>query len=220
MLCRNVTGHRHQRYSRGLLPRIALLIIIVMLLLYGALYLWAFWNPFGHVDKVPVALVNEDRPAKSRRQRGAAAIRWQRLIDSHELSLHEARQPRPPTAWRTASTHFTITIPGLQRGYRVAVRWQPRAGCPSIHLQRCEQLPGLIIGQNAARAVINDVNASGGADRHLRTERTHRRRCGADQGGRRSGSLADGPSGRKTGPPQLADGTRQLATRWTPPPHR
>lgn len=47
-----------KRYSRGLMPRIALVTIILMPLLYGAMYLWAFWNPFAEVNKVPVALVN------------------------------------------------------------------------------------------------------------------------------------------------------------------
>jgi len=34
-----------------------------MPLVYGALYLWAYWDPFGHVNKMPVALVNSDRGA-------------------------------------------------------------------------------------------------------------------------------------------------------------
>jgi len=57
-----------KRYSRGVLPRIALLTVIVMPLLYGAMYLWAFWNPFGEVDKVPVALVNSDTGAVAQGQ--------------------------------------------------------------------------------------------------------------------------------------------------------
>lgn len=54
-----------KRYFRGTLPRIALITVIVMPLLYGAMYLWAFWNPFAEVNKVPVALVNEDRGASA-----------------------------------------------------------------------------------------------------------------------------------------------------------
>lgn len=32
-------------------------------LLYGALYLWSFWDPYGRLDKIPVALVNDDKGA-------------------------------------------------------------------------------------------------------------------------------------------------------------
>lgn len=39
----------------------AIVTVILMPLLYGALYLWTFWNPFGEVDKIPVAIVNVDK---------------------------------------------------------------------------------------------------------------------------------------------------------------
>ena len=61
MLAGMSLGTDLKRYSRGLLPRIALITIVLMPLLYGAMYLWAFWNPFAAVNKVPAALVNEDR---------------------------------------------------------------------------------------------------------------------------------------------------------------
>ena len=49
-----------RRFRRGL-PRIALLGIALVPLLYGAVYLWSSWDPFGRLDRVPVAVVNEDR---------------------------------------------------------------------------------------------------------------------------------------------------------------
>ncbi len=45
------------------MPRLAVVVIILMPLLYGALYLWAFWNPFGNVNNLPVAIVNLDEGA-------------------------------------------------------------------------------------------------------------------------------------------------------------
>ncbi|WP_319458887.1 YhgE/Pip domain-containing protein [Micromonospora sp. RTP1Z1] len=54
-----------RRMTRGRLPRAALAILTVIPLLYGALYLYAFWDPYGNLDRIPVALVNADRPAKA-----------------------------------------------------------------------------------------------------------------------------------------------------------
>ena len=54
------TGTELRRFRRGRMPRLAVLAMVLMPLLYGALYLWAFWNPPGNLDRLPVALVNED----------------------------------------------------------------------------------------------------------------------------------------------------------------
>jgi hypothetical protein len=45
--------------------RAAVIAIMLVPLLYGALSLWAFWDPYGKLDQMPVALVNEDRPVTS-----------------------------------------------------------------------------------------------------------------------------------------------------------
>ncbi|GMA50599.1 membrane protein [Alicyclobacillus contaminans] len=42
------------------LRRVGLASMLVLPLLYSSLYLWAFWDPYGHLDKLPVAIVNED----------------------------------------------------------------------------------------------------------------------------------------------------------------
>ncbi|GAB3679587.1 YhgE/Pip family protein [Saccharopolyspora tripterygii] len=49
------------RRFRGPLLRLVPLILILVPLLYGALYLWSNWDPYGKLNKVPVAVVNNDR---------------------------------------------------------------------------------------------------------------------------------------------------------------
>ncbi|WP_157057631.1 YhgE/Pip domain-containing protein, partial [Calditerricola satsumensis] len=43
--------------------RISLAAILLVPLLYSYLYLWAFWDPYGRLSDLPVAVVNEDRGA-------------------------------------------------------------------------------------------------------------------------------------------------------------
>lgn len=57
------TGAELRRFRRGTMPKVAILALVLIPLLYGALYLWAFWDPTGRMDRLPVALVNADRPA-------------------------------------------------------------------------------------------------------------------------------------------------------------
>ncbi len=46
--------------SRDKFKLFAIFVIILLPLAYGVLYLWAFWNPYGNVDKIPLAIVNLD----------------------------------------------------------------------------------------------------------------------------------------------------------------
>ncbi len=52
------------RRFKGPLPIVALLFLLLVPTLYGALYLWSNWDPYGKLDQVPVAVVNEDVPVE------------------------------------------------------------------------------------------------------------------------------------------------------------
>ncbi|AGT31001.1 hypothetical protein M493_03470 [Geobacillus genomosp. 3] len=42
---------------------IPVLAVLFIPLLYSGSFLWAFWDPYGHLDRLPVAVVNEDEGA-------------------------------------------------------------------------------------------------------------------------------------------------------------
>jgi len=58
-----LAGFELRRFLRGRLPAAALAVICVIPLLYGALYLYAFWDPYGRLNHIPAALVVEDATA-------------------------------------------------------------------------------------------------------------------------------------------------------------
>lgn len=55
------TGTELTRFKKGTLPKLALVVLLFIPLIYGALYLWAFWAPTDEMKNLPVALVNDDR---------------------------------------------------------------------------------------------------------------------------------------------------------------
>lgn len=59
----SLAGLELRRFLRGRLTAAALVVLAVIPLLYGALYLYAFWDPYGRLNHIPAALVVEDRPA-------------------------------------------------------------------------------------------------------------------------------------------------------------
>lgn len=87
-----------RRFGRGRLPRAALASLLLLPLLYGALYLWSFWDPYGRLDRLPVALVNDDHGASVSGKKltaGADIVKGLRDSDTfewHEVSAAEARE--------------------------------------------------------------------------------------------------------------------------------
>ncbi|MCB0910841.1 MAG: YhgE/Pip domain-containing protein [Propionibacteriaceae bacterium] len=57
-------GTELKRFGRQPITRAAIAVMLLIPLLYGAMYVWAFWDPTTHMDELPVALVNADVPAK------------------------------------------------------------------------------------------------------------------------------------------------------------
>ncbi|OIJ97141.1 YhgE/Pip family protein [Streptomyces colonosanans] len=85
-----------RRFSRGRLPRAALVALLLLPLLYGALYLWSFWDPYSRLDRIPVALVNDDKGAAVGDRRIAVGddivkgLRDSDTFEWHEVSAAEA----------------------------------------------------------------------------------------------------------------------------------
>jgi putative membrane protein len=52
------------RWNKSWILRMALGGILIVPLIYGGLLIWAFWNPVGNVQNLPVAIVNEDVPVQ------------------------------------------------------------------------------------------------------------------------------------------------------------
>lgn len=54
-----LAGYELRRF-KGPLPIVGLIFLLLVPSLVGALYLWSNWDPYGKLDQVPVAVVNQD----------------------------------------------------------------------------------------------------------------------------------------------------------------
>ena len=208
MLAGMSLGTDLKRYSRGTLPRIALLTIILMPLLYGAMYLWAFWNPFGEVNKVPVALVNSDTGAVAQGQTIRAGDEVARsLLDSKQLDLHQVSAQQAADGVAAGRYYFSITLPSdFSAAIASAGGGDPRQGQLRFTLNDANNYLGSIIGQNAAREVISQVNARIG-ERTLGTVLT-----GLTDAGSGLMKAADGAQQLSNGLTSANDGAQRLAS--------
>ncbi|SDK07266.1 YhgE/Pip domain-containing protein [Streptomyces indicus] len=198
-----------KRFGRGRLPRAALVSLLLLPLLYGALYLWSFWDPYGRLDKIPVALVNDDKGAKADGKTVAAGdgivegLRDSKVFDWHEVDADRAR-----AGVEDGTYYLSLTVPeDFSRRIASSAGDHPETGALQV---RTNDANNYIVGQ-LSRTVFAEVRSAASSkasrtfldkifvsfsDIHGKTEEA------ADGAGR----LEEGAGKAKDGAKQLADG--------------
>ncbi|MFG2571881.1 YhgE/Pip family protein [Streptomyces sp. NPDC048481] len=218
-----------RRFGRGRLPRAALVALLLLPLLYGALYLWSFWDPYGRLDRIPVALVNDDRGATAGGEKitaGAditAKLRDSKVFDWHEVSAAEAR-----AGVEDGRYYLSLTMPAdFSRRIASSSGDSPETSALQV---RTNDANNYIVGQ-ISRTVFSEVRraASTKASRSFLDKifvsfsdihgATAKAADGADDlnGGigkaeRGSKDLADGLGDAKDGSGKLTKGLKKLDT--------
>ncbi|CAM5229681.1 hypothetical protein SALBM135S_08285 [Streptomyces alboniger] len=154
-----------RRFGRGKLPRAALAALLLLPLLYGALYLCSFWDPYGRLDRIPVALVNEDKGATAQGERLAAGdsivegLRDSETFDWREVSDDEAR-----AGVEDGRYYLSLTMPSdFSERIASSSGSSPETGALRV---RTNDANNYIVGQ-ISRTVFSEVRsaASGKASR-------------------------------------------------------
>ncbi|MCX4744931.1 YhgE/Pip domain-containing protein [Kitasatospora sp. NBC_01287] len=101
------------RRFRGPLRRTVPLLLCLIPLLYGAMYLWANWDPYGKTDRIPVAVVDLDRPATTAQGQlvDAGDQLVQQLKASGTFGWRFVDQGTAAAGLREGRFAFTIEIP-------------------------------------------------------------------------------------------------------------
>ncbi|GAA3289298.1 YhgE/Pip family protein [Arthrobacter citreus] len=105
-------GTELARFRRGTLPKIAVVVMLFIPLIYGALYLWAFDSPDKHVDGLSVALVNEDAGStKDGESLNAGDELVDKLLDGADLDWHATDAEDAAEGVEDGTYYLSLTIP-------------------------------------------------------------------------------------------------------------
>ncbi|MFE7124630.1 YhgE/Pip family protein [Streptomyces sp. NPDC057617] len=216
-----------KRFGRGRLPRAALVAITLLPLLYGALYLWSFWDPYGRLDRIPVALVNDDRGATAAGRRIAAGDEiTQGLRDSEVFAWHEVSAAEARRGVEDGSYYLSLTMPAdLSARIASGSGAAPETGALQV---RTNDANNYIVGQ-LSRTVFAEVRTAASthvsrsfldrifisfSDIHDATEKAaqgaDRLKGGIGQAKKGSRDLAAGLKTAKDGSGDLAGGLKKL----------
>ncbi|MGA6153416.1 YhgE/Pip family protein [Stenotrophomonas sp. NPDC087984] len=209
-----------KRFGRGKLPRAALAALLLLPLLYGALYLWSFWDPYGKLDKIPVALVNSDNGATVKGERLTAGDDISgKLLDSKTFDWHRTSAAEARKGVADGTYYLSLTVPSdFSRQIATSSGKSPETGALEV---RTNDANNYIVGQ-ISRSVFSEVRAAAStkasrgfydnifisfADIHGETEKAAK---SADKLGKGIGKAKKGADDLAKGLAKAKEGSRDL----------
>ncbi|GLW28813.1 YhgE/Pip domain-containing protein [Actinoplanes regularis] len=150
-----------RRFMRSRLTAAALAILAVVPLLYGALYLYAFWDPYGKLNHIPAALVIEDQQVSDKDGNAVHAGRdlADKLIERQVFDWHVVDAKTAEAGLRDGEYHIELRIPANFSGSLVdapdAVSVPENARLNAISDDSTNYLSGVF-----ARTAFNEVRAA------------------------------------------------------------
>jgi putative membrane protein len=214
-------GSEIKRFGRSRMTRVAIVVLMLLPLVYGALYLWAFWDPFGHVNKLPVALVNSDRGAVVSGQQFnagteiAKSLTADRSLDWHVVSLDEAHN-----GVEHGKYYFMVELPpDFSAAIASPVTGQPKKANLIAVYNDANNYISTSIGRTAIGQVLNAVSSriSGQAVNQMLSvvvssgSGIKQAADGAARLADGAGQLAAGLDTARSGSASLATGAQQLS---------
>ncbi|ANN18630.1 ABC transporter [Amycolatopsis orientalis] len=211
-----IAANELRRLSSGVLPKLAMVALVLVPLLYASFYLYANYDPYSRLDKLPAAVYTSDAGAKDSAgaERNVGREVTDELVKSGTFQWHDVSPEEAAKGVRDATYSFAIGIP---RDFSAALlssgNFQPQQATITLTTNDANNyLSGTIAKQVAeqVRKTIAEKVGSEAADKFLVGFSTiygkiQEASTGASQ-------LADGAGKLKTGQQQLADGASQLAS--------
>ena len=161
MLAGLAFGSEIKRFGRSRMTRVAIVVLMLLPLVYGALYLWAYWDPFGHVNKMPVALVNSDKGAVVSGQQFnagteiAKSLTADGSLDWHVMNLKEAHD-----GVEHGKFYFMVELPpDFSEAIASPVTGQPKKANLIAVYNDANNYISTSIGRTAIGQVLNAVSS-------------------------------------------------------------
>lgn len=161
MLAGLAFGSEIKRFGRSRMTRVAIVVLMLLPLVYGALYLWAFWDPFGHVNKMPVALVNSDKGAEvSGQQFNAGAEVAKSLTADGSLDWHVVSPADAHNGVEHGKYYFMVELPpDFSAAIASPVTGQPKKANLIAVYNDANNYISTSIGRTAIDQVLNAVSS-------------------------------------------------------------
>lgn len=205
-------GTELRRFGHGKLPPLALVVIICLPLIFGALFVWSYFDPIGRLDKLPVAVVNSDEGADSPQGRLDAGQQVvDGLLDNRRLDFHVVDAEEARAGLDSGRYYFAVEIPHDFSAAGSSIRsGTPRSATINVAFNNRNGFISTTLGNMVTLVMVDTVDATIG--RNITNQLLvglstvgH----GIDQAADGAGQLAAGATTAHDGATTLAGGTRR-----------
>ena len=212
-----------KRFRQGRLPKIALAVLLVIPLIYGALYLWAFWAPTDNMNRLPVAIVNLDEAAQqpdgSRLAAGDDVVT--ELLAGGDLDWRQLSGDAAARTVADGDVYFSVTIPRNFSRTLAGLQDNPRAGQIEVVYNDNNSFLATTLGKTAMvqlRDAVAETTTRTAAEQVLVgvEKLSDGTRSAAESAGTLetgTHAVAEGSAQLSIGLGELADGTAQLVAK-------
>ncbi|MGX0119486.1 YhgE/Pip family protein [Corynebacterium otitidis] len=209
-----------RRFGHGVLPKLAILALTLLPLIFGGLFVWAYFDPIGHLDRLPVALVNSDKGADAPGDEGgerveAGAEVAEQVVEAGVLDIHEVDAAEAKDGVADGTYYLAIEIPeDFSEAATSAAGDNPRSATINVALSNANGFIPTLLGNQATQALISAV------DEKLGEEVTDRLLLGytlvgegLDKAAEGAGAVDEGAGTAKSGAEALDGGIGELNER-------
>ncbi|MEU4803126.1 YhgE/Pip domain-containing protein [Actinosynnema sp. NPDC023587] len=204
-----------RRITSGKLPKLAVLALALVPLLYAALYLYANKDPYANLKQVPAALVVEDKGATAGdgTVENAGEEVAGELISGARFDWHRVSADDAEAGVRNGTYTFALTLPeDFSQALLSSGEFTPRQGVITLTTNDANNYLGSTIANQVVAEVRRSVSVKVGAeaaDRLLLGFSTIRAKT--VQAAEGATTLANGQQDALTGSQKLVDGAAPLA---------
>lgn len=222
-------GSELRRFRRSKLGRLAVGAIIFIPLLYSCLYLWAFWNPFGHVEKLPVAFVNDDKGANVQGKELRAGDQISdKLKDDKRIDFDFVSNDKATKGVEDGDYYFMVRLtPDFSNAVASPSGTKAEQAVIQTNYNTTNGYLATLIGQNTMREMVPVISSTlgeqvvgkvlvsmqeAGAGIGQAADAADKLQDGSNQVGDKLGDLKDGADQLDSGLGNAHDGANQLAS--------
>ncbi|TVT33649.1 DUF3533 domain-containing protein, partial [Amycolatopsis rhizosphaerae] len=200
-----------RRLTAGKLPKLAVAALVLVPLLYASFYLYANYDPYGRLSKLPAAIVNEDAGSGGR---NVGREVTDEVVRSGTFGWHEVSADQAQQGVRDGTYSFAITIPAdFSTALLSTGNFNPQQATIRLTTNDANNYLSHTIANQVAQQIRTTIAEKVGAEAANRFLMGFSTIYGKTQEAANGASkLADGAGQLLGGQRQLADGVGQLAT--------